>query len=301
MLRNLPGALALSLLAIACGQGASDSTVQPPSEDVRRYWFQNKAEITSYRLEQARYGEIRRGHAVTIFVTEEFSRSQHVKLDQPQTAGDDLSVVLKLNLTKNFQTGIYPYSMMMSTFTPVAIGERPAIWKLSVSSQEWCGHTFTQLNAADDRWRARIYSYFQSEGDSDRQIARDWLEDEFWTRIRLNPESLPEGRLRVISSVFSHRLRHRPLEALDAVARLEREADISSYRLEYENDQRSLVIQFSSAFPHDIVGWEETYPDGFRDPAPALTTRATRLKSTLSDYWRRNANADEVLYRELGL
>ena len=83
------------------------------------YWYQGKAELTSYDLEQARYGEIHPGHAVLIFVTEDFSRSKHVKLDRPQSAGDDAVKVLKLNFMKKFNTGIYPYSMMSSMFTPI--------------------------------------------------------------------------------------------------------------------------------------------------------------------------------------
>ena len=35
------------------------------------YWYTGLAEITSYSLEQARYGEIHKGSAVLIFVSEE--------------------------------------------------------------------------------------------------------------------------------------------------------------------------------------------------------------------------------------
>jgi len=55
-------------------------------------------------LEQARYGEIHKGRAVTIFVTEPFSKSKQVKLDDYKAAGDDRANVMKLNMTKNFNT-----------------------------------------------------------------------------------------------------------------------------------------------------------------------------------------------------
>ena len=76
--------------------------------DFDAYWYQGKAEITSYRLEQARYGEIHPGHAVLVFVTEDFSRTKQVKLDNPRAAGNDAVKILKLNATKKFNTGSTP-------------------------------------------------------------------------------------------------------------------------------------------------------------------------------------------------
>ncbi len=98
------------------------------------YWYQGKAEITSYRLNQARYGEIHNGHAVLIFVTEDFSKSKQVKLDIPEYVPDDRLKVLKLNYVKKFDTGIYPYSIMTSIFTPVDINNFPNSLKLTMST-----------------------------------------------------------------------------------------------------------------------------------------------------------------------
>ena len=44
------------------------------------YWYRGQAEITSYDLEQARYGELRSGTAVLVFVTEDFSKGQITKV-----------------------------------------------------------------------------------------------------------------------------------------------------------------------------------------------------------------------------
>ena len=108
------------------------------------YWYQGLAEITAYRLEQARYGEIRQGHASLVFVTEPFSKRKQVKLDNPSAARNDQIPILKLNLTKKFKTGIYPYSMMSSTFTPVQAAPNAHALKITGTSQEWCGQTFMQ-------------------------------------------------------------------------------------------------------------------------------------------------------------
>src|SRR5690606_11722530 len=77
-------------------------------ENFKSYWFDGQAEITSYTLEQERYGEIREGTAVLIYVTEDFLPGAQVKADQPSETNIP---VLKLNKTKNFITGIYPYSI----------------------------------------------------------------------------------------------------------------------------------------------------------------------------------------------
>src|SRR5205085_1004801 len=67
------------------------------NEQFRAYWNQGKAELTRYALEQARYGEIRHGDAVLVFVTEDFLTDKEVKLESPP--GDRrVSPVLKLNL-----------------------------------------------------------------------------------------------------------------------------------------------------------------------------------------------------------
>lgn len=296
-------ALLLVFTGACNGKPAADAggATLAASEDVRRYWFSDGAELTSYDLVQARYGELRRGAAVLVFVTEPFSRSRHVKLDHPESAGDDLSVVLKLNMQKKFQTGIYPYSMLLSTFTPVRLRTGPALYKLSASSQEWCGHTFSQVNASANGWRFRQFSYFEAEGDVDRSLERVWLEDELWSRIRLAPQSLPTGELRAVPGFLSLRLRHTEVAPTPARASLEQDGETSIYRLDYAGDRRSLAIRFETAFPHGILGWEETYPDGFSDPAPVLTTTAVRKRMIRSEYWSKNTNADERLAHELGL
>ncbi|HSI78817.1 MAG TPA: hypothetical protein VK957_23185, partial [Lunatimonas sp.] len=83
------------------------------------YWYNGEAEISAFDLTQYRYGESREGEAVLIFVTEDLSKKKQVKLDNPQDAGRDAVKVLKLNMTKSFTTGIYPYNMMLSVFSPV--------------------------------------------------------------------------------------------------------------------------------------------------------------------------------------
>ena len=66
------------------------------SEEFKKYWYAGEAEISSYQLEQARYGEIRKGTAVLIYVTEDFLPKKQVKADYQNTNNVP---VLKLNAT----------------------------------------------------------------------------------------------------------------------------------------------------------------------------------------------------------
>lgn len=265
------------------------------------YWYRGLAEVTSYELEQARYGAVHPGHAVLIFVTEDFSRSKQVKLDRPRSAGADAVKVLKLNLTKKFDTGIYPYSMMSSIFTAI---DGSGTLKVTTSAQEWCGHTFAQLNRSGKGYRARLYSYFESEGDRELELEDAPFEDEIWNRIRLEPDALPRGELRLVPGTMYLRLRHEDWRAQSVRATLETAKDdpaIRIYTLSYPELQRTLTIRFRAAFPHEIEGWEEDYRSGFGADAEQRTTRATRIKRILLDYWRHNTPDDARFRQELGL
>jgi len=148
------------------------------------YWYQGKAELNSYKLEQARYGEIHSGEAVLVFVTEDFSASKLVKLDNPAATPKDAVKILKLNNTRKFNTGIYPYSMMTSVFTPVDLKKHPNTLKITSSSQEWCGHTFMQVKLNKNNYKVGLKSYFESEGDSQFKVNKVMPEDEIWNRMR---------------------------------------------------------------------------------------------------------------------
>lgn len=298
-------ALTVLLVFTACTTSQSQNVKTKQPQDFNGYWYAGEAEITSYELSQARYGEIHAGEAVMVFVTEPFSQSKQVKLDDWRDQSEDNVSVMKLNLTKKFLTGIYPYSMMMSTFIPVSADKYPDPIKITTSSQEWCGHTFMQMNLKDNNYRLRGFSYFESEGDVDLDVSNALLEDEIWTRIRLNPESLPIGKVKILPSTFYLRLRHQEVNPRNAEASIlqvntsEFSTDPHNiYSIEYDN--RKLDIYFDSNFPNTILGWEETYLSGFGKPEK-LTTTAKRINTIMSPYWGKNSNKDRELRKELGL
>lgn len=275
------------------------------------YWNQGKGELTRYALIQSRYGEQHEGDAVLVFVTEPFSRSKQVKLDDWANAGRDRVDVLKLNFSKKFLTGIYPYSLMLSVFTPVDAAANPRTLKTTMSGQEWCGHVFSQLNLRNGRYHLRGFSYFESDGDEDRTVPAAFLEDEIWTRIRLAPDALPTGDFPVLPGSFANRLLHQPLAVrparggfvdADAAVLKARFGDVPlrAYRLSYAGgDHRELTIYVEKNFPHGIAGWDETWTP--RRGGPEQVTRATRTATLLTPYWSEHGNADRELRAKLDL
>jgi hypothetical protein len=259
----------------------------PQHKDFGDHWYQGLAELTSYKLEQSRYGEIHEGHAVLVFVTEDFLKNKQVKFEGRQEANDEVVKVLKLNFTRKFNTGVYPYSLMTSTFSPIQ-ADKPL--KISSTMQEWCGQTFMQINQKSDGFNGVSHSYFQSEADTKLSLPKEvFFEDDLWIWLRKDPKSLPTGNIQVVPGMQFLRMSHREAKTYEANAKL---AD-GVYTVNYPSLGRTLKINFSSKFPFEINSWTES--------DSRLTTKATKIESIMLDYWSRNGLNDKVYREKLGL
>ena len=274
----------------------TEKTAEPRnlSEEFKDYWYSGKAEITSYQLIQERYGELREGTTVNIFVSEDFLPDAQVKANN--SSENNLSV-LKLNQMKNFNTGIYPYSIMTSTFSPIS--NTGHALKVSNSVQEWCGQVYMQLNNRSD-FEIESHSYFEGEADQNLTLPKTWLENELWNLIRINPEELPTGDVMVIPSFEYLRLRHKKIKQHNAFASLKQGDSITIYTLNYPDLQRQLMLFFHSSFPYEIEKWEEVNAADQNDTI-RLKTTALKLKRMRTDYWNKNQNEFAYLRDSLGL
>lgn len=292
-MRQIPVFIFLLALLISC----KDNTIYTPpleqdynrvsSEDFKNYWFDGQAEITSYSLNQERYGEMREGTAVLIYVSEDFLPEVQVKANEYAKTNIN---VLKLNKTKNFNTGIYPYSIMTSVFYPLQKAKHAL--KVSTSIQEWCGHAYIQINNRDS-FEIKSHSYFEGQADQNFNLEKTHLEDDIWTQIRLHPETLPQGEFMMIPSLEYSRLQHKELKAYQAEGALELTDASHIYIVHYPELDRKLIIYFEPAFPFQINKWEEQRGQ--------YTTTANRRKLIQSDYWSKNKNEDTHLRDSLQL
>ncbi len=260
-------------------------------EKFNSYWYQGKAEITSYELSQNRYGEIRTGRAVNIFVTEDFLPEKQVKADYKN---DKNISILKLNTTRKFITGIYPYSIMTSTFTPIPMNQNSI--KISYSSQEWCGNTFVQLNNREN-FEVNFHSYFESNADKSFTIQKNILENELWNQLRINPKDLPVGTLNIIPSFEYLNLHHKEIKAYTAKVTLQEKENYLVYTLNYPELNRVLTIKAENNFPFIIDSWDEIFSKNGRQ----YKNSAKKIKTILSAYWSEKGDKGIALRKELGL
>ena len=289
-------ALISLILLSACKDNAVNAQVNSElSQEMKSYWYNNDAELSSYDLVQARYGELRKGTAVLVYVTEPFSEKSFTKADQ---VSNTTISVLKLNFTKNFNTGLYPYSMMNSTFFPVNGG---GSLKISSSSQEWCGHVYTEVKPVDKGYEVNVKSYFEGESVDKVTIEKTLLEDDIWSMVRINPKTLPEGTLEVLPSLFYMRLVHKDLKTFRCEASKKVDEQRTTYTMNYPELKRNLDITFENKFPFAILSWSESYPEGFNNDAKILTTTGTLKKTIKTDYWNKHSNADLGLRKDLEL
>ena len=280
--------------------GGADNFTAP--QNFRDYWYNGQAEISRYKLDQVQYGANNPGEAVLIFVTEDFRTDTQVKLESD--VRDKATSVLKLNSIRRFVTGIYDYSLYSSVFTPIDTKQYGRSQKVTMSSQDWCGQVYYQLNLDGGNYDVMQRSYFEKNATEDFKIDAAWLEDEIWTRLRMDPAALPKGETSVVPAAYAARIAGQKLEPQKAVGTLTDYAGdtftgktLQQYALNYPDAQRELRIVFEKAFPHAIAGWEETYPSRGK----VLTTRATRTEQIRSDYWSHNTPSDTTLRKGLGI
>lgn len=292
--------IVLLLLSVSCVSKQAEKIQQRSLHpDFGDYWYQGKAEISTFALFQQRYGQVVEGEAVLIYVTEDFSSSLLVKVDKPDANNQDQLKVMKLNALRDFQTGVYPYHTMVSVFSPV-FDRQPAL-KVTSSVMEWCGMAFTSLKkAGGENYQIELQSYFEQEAGFAAKL-KGMPEDDLWLQLRLmkSPEEIPTGEVLLIPSLLRQRFTHR--EPKPERAHLAWEKDLPAYLQEPGNDDllifavnylesgARLRLFLEPNFPYKIRAWEERSSD------QADFTRAVWKKDTLLDYWHYNQIKDQNL------
>ena len=275
-----------------------------PAQDFWAHWGDGKAELNGYALEQPRYGAVRAGTAVLVFVTEDFSDSLRVKADAGKHPASDVYPVLKLNAMRDFPTGIYDYNVMTSSFLRVLPGWPVA--KVSFSSQEWCGHVWHQVVPRDGKLGGLFHSYFDGEADGTDDLAfpaDGVLEDALPVLLRgWNGAYLKPGESKAVPflpSLLWSRFNHKPLAW--TTARIARAVaprfvtvpagrfEVIAYTVETA-DKRKLGFEIEAAAPYRLI--RQTGPDG----------EELALKgSARLPYWQLNAPGGEQHLKALGL
>jgi hypothetical protein len=278
------------LLGSACnpsGTHPNDDYMVVPDVFPGEYWFDGQAELNLYSLRQERYGELRDGHAVLIYVTEDISRAKHVKFDRTPADNGDVAKVLKLNRINRFETGVYDYSVFTSVFQP--LGATYPL-KIVMSSQDWCGQSFAQVNRRGTNLDFQQRNYFESSADIDKTHPAEWMEDGIWTQLRTDPASLPEGSFLLYPSLEYVRMRHLPFEITAGTASWTKTDTLWTYHLEMPVHERVLHWDIEPEAPWRLRAWR--VEEGGR-------VSEGRLQNQIRNpYWQHNRVADSLLRRD---
>ena len=299
--------LLLPLLVLGCRGSAQvvipEAEASRPPADFWSHWGDGRAELAGYRLTQPRYGAERSGEAVLITVTEDFTRAGRVKTDGGHR---DEYPVLKLNAIRDWQTGVYDYNVMTSTFLPLDGSVRRGVpTKISFSSQEWCGHIWEQMRIDGSAAGRTSHSYFDGEADHYESLAipeGGTFADAMPLLVRgLLGEFIGAGEeLEVpwLRSAMNRHLNHE--NTLWGRATLSRSSEtvateVPAGRFVTEtwtaSDGKSTTTWFVEAdAPHRIIAWETSEGE-----------RAELTGSVRSSYWTKNNPGDEALRAQLGL
>jgi hypothetical protein len=266
--------------AMAATSGAADRAVAP---DFWKQWGDGQAELASYDLVIPRYGQARTGTAVTIFVTEPFSKLKAVKVDRVPARRQDVVPAMKLNLIKDYQTGIYDYNEMTSSFLSVDSGTP---WKVSFSRQEWCGQVYRQLLYGPSEARLTAHSYFDDEADETRSLAisANTLSEDVllhWARGFAQPV-LADGESRKVTLLTT--AAGRP-QLVPATA--QRKGDTYSVTV---GAAYSVAIRVENGGERRILSWETSAGE-----------KATLIQSTRVKYWQLNTPEGVEALSKLGL
>lgn len=301
------------LLAAGWAAMAMGAETRPgPSAEFMRYWKSGLAELASYNLTTERYGEMRKGQGVLVFVYEEINADTRIKVESDKTPPAKQVPVLKLNNVLKFTTGIYDYSVMTSVFAGLAGGpgvSRPfEPRKVSFTSQEWCGNVFHQIIPRKNGLESEIHSYFESEGDAKVTLPYPatasgavYYEDEMPILVReLDGAFLKEGEsrtLNIVPGLWERRKRHVPLGFTTAVLSKAGKDAVKIGKENHETVKWTLVngsitttYHVEAAMPHRLLAWENTKGE-----------KGELLASVRKTYWEHNHNQDEPLREELKL
>lgn len=123
-------------------------------------WDQGEAEVAKYDAQRVVYGKPRDFEYVYILVKETFNEEFKVKTDD--YGRNDLFDVMKINKFCRIPTDNYPYHYLTSIFYK---REQPStVYKLTNTSQEWCGNTSKCFLTEGRNYDFSYNSYWDGQG-----------------------------------------------------------------------------------------------------------------------------------------
>jgi hypothetical protein len=286
------------LVLAALGLHASE-----PYPGFWKQWGDGQAEMAAYDLTMPRYGQPRAGAAVTIFVTEPFSKSLRVKADPGKHPASDETPVMKLNLVRDYPTGVYDYNEMLSAFVDVPSG---LPLKISFSRQEWCGHIYQQVLFDPAKIRVTSHSYFDGEADQQLEmpLPKDAIAEDALLLIARGfaKPSLAAGEtrtVRLMNALGTLKGKEGPVQFIEAkLARSAKPVKVTVPAGTFDADLWTATL--GSAGKREV--WVERGGEGRILKWQSSTgEKAELIRSARMKYWELNSPAGQAELSKLGL
>jgi hypothetical protein len=229
-------------------------TVVPINQETNKtfkdYWKNGKIEITKYDLKED-----------SISVGE---GSLSFNIDYVEGVNETDSIqVLHSDFIGKIHKENYDYSAMTSTYLPLNLTLRSHAMKVINSVQEPSGNSFLELLQIPKSYEIVAKNTFKKKTKEHFVLERKNLEDELWTKIRMNPNDLPTGEIEIIPSFAYWQSVRKSPNIYEAKAELKGYAGteftgkkLKIYSLDYLDLKRNLSIIFEGEFPFEIVGWK---------------------------------------------
>lgn len=257
-----------------------------------------KAEVSSYKVIQPRYGQLRSAYTVLVFVPEDLHRSTRIKVENyGATPPKDRVPVFKLNRTLHFTTGIYDYSAMTSVFSTLQPEAGEAVFsplKISLTVSEWCGNFYEHLLPGPKAVHRVMHSYFEAEGDREDTLkappgGEALYEDSLPVLIReLKGPWLKVGekrRVKILPSLWESRSTHEPLDWKEGYIDHPKQG-----HWVWHVGTRWVQYEVAVDYPHYILNWESSTGE-----------KGERMKTLHLPYWEHHSEADLALRKQLGI
>lgn len=176
--------LLISLITtLSCGTVAQESSPEYLQSDwaQQALWNDGKAEVAKYQAERIVYGKVRSFEYIYVLVKEDFNQEFQVKTDSYDR--QDLFPVMKVNKFARLETDVYPYHYLTSVFYKQ--GSPHVVYKLTNTSQEWCGNTAKSFLLVKNGYQFDYFSYWDGQGNGQTRVkAGIWFEDQLSYTLR---------------------------------------------------------------------------------------------------------------------
>lgn len=214
----------------------------------QKYWKTQGIETSKFVLKQ---DSLTIGEATLSYSIKDFGK------DQPNGTIKSLFA----NFTQKTIHGNYNYSENLTTLTPLDSPLYPHALSVVSSSQSNDGTDFLSFQPEPKSYLFVGRNSIEPEKEIHEITEKGNLEDEIWTKIRMNPDALPQGEIEMIPSLGYWNKIHKSPSAQEVKAELkdiEGTKKLKIYLLDYPALKRKFDIIFEANFPFQIIEFRET-------------------------------------------